>query len=101
MKAKPTSQFVAVNGTRENSHPSCEGRSEVSRMYLFPISMLASNKASIRHTGLRAQWYFLQNQTIGSACLNPSRATCLGQLGSKGLIARLQTNRAEGMCSQL
>jgi hypothetical protein len=36
MKAKPTSQFVAVKGTRENSHPSCEGRSEVSRMYLFP-----------------------------------------------------------------
>jgi hypothetical protein len=35
-EGKHTSQFVAVKGTLENSHPSCEGRSEVSRMYLFP-----------------------------------------------------------------
>ena len=28
------SQFVAVRGTRENSHPFCEGRSAASRIYL-------------------------------------------------------------------
>jgi hypothetical protein len=33
-KRKFTSQFVAVRGTREKIHPSCEGRSEVSRTYL-------------------------------------------------------------------
>jgi hypothetical protein len=33
-----TSQFVAVKGTREKSHPSCEGRSEVRRMYLQQLS---------------------------------------------------------------
>lgn len=30
-----TSQFVAVRGTRENIHPSCDGRSEVKRIYLL------------------------------------------------------------------
>lgn len=32
-----TSQFVAVSGTRLNNHPSCDGRSEVRRIYLSMI----------------------------------------------------------------
>lgn len=30
-----TLQLVADNGKRENSHPSCEGRSDVRRIYLW------------------------------------------------------------------
>lgn len=30
-----TLQLVADNGRRENSHPSCEGRSDVRRIYLW------------------------------------------------------------------
>ena len=33
-RVQPTSQLVAVRGTRENSQPSREGLSEASRMYL-------------------------------------------------------------------
>ena len=42
-KGERTSQFVAVNGTREKSHPSCEGRSEVRRIYLEFTSAHDSN----------------------------------------------------------
>ena len=37
-KKKLTSQFVAVRGTREKTHPCCDGRSEVRRMYLARCS---------------------------------------------------------------
>jgi hypothetical protein len=71
-----TSQFVAVKGTREKSHPSCEGRSEVRRMYLERKSAYNSSKElqDCGHTGLRVRLCFLQSQTIDFAYQNPGMA---------------------------
>jgi hypothetical protein len=49
-----TSQFVAVRGTRENIHPSCDGRSEVSRIYLPHLATVPLDNIEFL-TGLRAQ----------------------------------------------
>lgn len=48
-----TIQLVADNGRRENSHPSCEGRSDVRRIYLRWHKETLENLAFLEIANLR------------------------------------------------
>ena len=79
-----TSQFVAVSGTRLNIHPSCDGRSEVSRIYLK--HSLAMSLPTVRYT---------QNILI---CPHYSISS---KVEPSTLHIRVKIRCGQSMCSQL
>lgn len=70
-----TIQLVAVNGRRENSHPSCEGRSDVRRIYLYRKSETwPSHRTVGSRTGLLALLCLVQTRNTYFAYLNVGMA---------------------------